>query len=141
LPGQAGRKLTWLGHLYAVTGERAEAEAILARVDSLAGNEFIQPTDRTALALALGDRDRALELIEQAERDRNIEPVVLQLDERLDPCDRSHDTAGSSSEWGFRRVGFPIRSRQIAQPALACVRFGSAARREGLQMIAPTTAL
>jgi hypothetical protein len=95
LPGQAGRKLTWLGHLYAVTGERAEAEAILARVDSLAGNEFIQPTDRTALALALGDRDRALELIEQAERDRNIEPVVLQLDERLDPL---------RSEPRYRRV-------------------------------------
>jgi len=95
LPGQAGRKLTWLGHLYAVTGERSEAEAILARVDSLAGKEVIQPTDRAALALALGNRERALDLIERAERDRSIEPVLLQLDERLDPL---------RSEPRYRRV-------------------------------------
>jgi tetratricopeptide (TPR) repeat protein len=85
LPGQAGRKLAWLGHFYAVTGERDEAEAILARADSLAGKDFIQPTDRAALALALGDRERALDLIKRAERDHSIDPVPLQLDERLDP--------------------------------------------------------
>jgi hypothetical protein len=85
LPGQAGRKLAWLGHFYAVTGERDEAEAILARADSLTGKDFIQPTDRAALALALGDRERALDLIKRAERDHSIDPVPLQLDERLDP--------------------------------------------------------
>lgn len=85
LPGQTDRKLLWLGHFYAVTGERREAEAILARVDSLARHEFIQPTDRAALALALGHGERALNLIERGERERNLEPILLQLDERLDP--------------------------------------------------------
>lgn len=78
LPGQATRKLPYLGFALAVAGQR-----------------LVYPTNRAALDLALGDRERALQRIERAAREQDLDPVLLQLDERLDPL---------RSEPRFRKV-------------------------------------
>jgi serine/threonine-protein kinase len=95
LPGLTARKLTWIGHAYAVTGQKRRAAEMLSRVDSLALHEHVLPTDRAMLELALGHRERALERIERAERERELDLVPFQLDERLDPL---------RSEPRFRKV-------------------------------------
>jgi adenylate cyclase len=95
LPGHEGDKLVGLGYAYALTGKRQEAEAILTRIDSLASTQDISPTQRAVLELALGHRDRALERLERAERERELDFVTLQLNEGLDPL---------RSDPRFRRV-------------------------------------
>jgi serine/threonine-protein kinase len=83
-PGQEGPKLTTLAHAYAMTGKRREAEALLAQIDSLASSQYFRPTDRAAVELALGLRDRALDRLEAAERERELDYLPFQLDWRLD---------------------------------------------------------
>jgi adenylate cyclase len=106
VPGLTSRKLVWIGQLYAVTGQQRQAAEMLRRVDSLAMHEHVLPTDRAVLELALGHRERALERIERAERERELDVVPFQLDERLDPL---------RSDPRFRRVvermGLPQRAR------------------------------
>ncbi|MGH7542378.1 MAG: adenylate/guanylate cyclase domain-containing protein, partial [Gemmatimonadota bacterium] len=84
-PGQEGAKMTTLAHAYAMTGKRSEAEALLAQIDSLASSQYFRPTDRAAVELALGLRDRALGTLEAAERERELDYLPFQLDWRLDP--------------------------------------------------------
>jgi serine/threonine-protein kinase len=85
VPGLTARKLTYVGHAYAVAGQQRQAAEMLRRVDSLARHEHVLPTNRAMLELALGYRDRALERLERAERERELDIVPFQLDERLDP--------------------------------------------------------
>jgi tetratricopeptide (TPR) repeat protein len=107
LPGHEGNKLVGLGYAYALTGKRQEAEAILTRIDSLASTQDFRPTERAVLELALGHRDRALERLERAERERDLDFVPLQLNERLDPL---------RSDPRFRRIvermGLPEAGRR-----------------------------
>ncbi len=58
-------------------------------------NSSSRSTEQAALELALGYRERALERIERAERERELDIVPFQLDQRLDPL---------RSDSRFRRV-------------------------------------
>lgn len=57
--------------------------------------DIVGSTEQAALELALGYRERALERIERAERERELDIVPFQLDQRLDPL---------RSDSRFRRV-------------------------------------
>ncbi|MGH7566243.1 MAG: tetratricopeptide repeat protein, partial [Gemmatimonadota bacterium] len=107
LPGHEGNKLVGLGYAYAVTGKRQEAEAILTRIDSLASTQDFRPTERAVLELALGHRDRALERLERAERERDLDFVPLQLNEGLDPL---------RSDPRFRRIVERMGLPQVIPP-------------------------
>jgi TolB-like protein/class 3 adenylate cyclase/Tfp pilus assembly protein PilF len=106
-PGQEGAKMTTLGHAYAVTGNRREAEALLAQIDSLDSSLYFRPTDRASVELALGYRDRALDRLEAAERERELDYLPFQLDWRLDPM-RSDPRFRKIAE----RMGLPEGDRQ-----------------------------
>jgi serine/threonine-protein kinase len=81
--GDAG-SLSMLGYAYAVSGNRAEAERILARLSRHPGAKNV-PYRRAAIHLALGQKERALELLETDYAQRSNWMNRLKVDPIFDP--------------------------------------------------------
>ena len=75
---------TWRGIVLARAGRVAEARAIADAVDSEAKTRFNAPYQRAGLRAVLGDRDRALALLEEAKRDGDWHMSWLPFDPSLD---------------------------------------------------------
>jgi eukaryotic-like serine/threonine-protein kinase len=76
---------TFLGHAYAVGGRRREALAVLAGVQADSQRSWVEPYYMAALWAALGERQQALDALEQAYQDRFYLMAYLKVDPRLDP--------------------------------------------------------
>ena len=61
-----------LGQVYAHSGKRAEAEALLQELGERFDDEYVPPVTLSWIAMALGDADRAFDWLEQEYRDRGI---------------------------------------------------------------------
>ncbi|MBZ5555949.1 MAG: protein kinase [Acidobacteriia bacterium] len=83
--GQPGQ-LADLGRIFALTGRRADAEAILARLSRAQGSqgEFLTGQDAAYVLLALGRRDEALAGLEQAVDQRSERVLWLRVDPKVD---------------------------------------------------------
>jgi hypothetical protein len=80
--------LAWLAHAKALAGEREEAGALLASLESSARTGYV-PGYHLALAhLGLGDRDAAFGLLEKACADREPSIVNLRVEPRFEPLRR-----------------------------------------------------
>ena len=78
--------LTGLGYGYAVTGKRADAEKVLARLTELSQHEFVSPVWMAKIYSGLGDKDKAFDALERAYQDRSIVSVAyLKTNPMLDP--------------------------------------------------------
>jgi tetratricopeptide (TPR) repeat protein len=76
---------TFLGHAYAVSGRRAEALRVLAEVQAGSQRAPVEPYYLAALLTALGERQRALDALDQAYQERFYLMAYLKVDPRLDP--------------------------------------------------------
>ena len=78
--------LTGLGYGYAVTGKRADAEKVLARLNELSKQEFVSPVWMAKIYSGLGEKDKAFESLERAYEDRSIVSVAyIKTNPMLDP--------------------------------------------------------
>lgn len=78
--------LTGLGYGYAVTGSRADAEKVLARLNELSKREFVSPVWMAKIYSGLGEKDQAFESLERAYVDRSIVSVAyIKTNPMLDP--------------------------------------------------------
>ena len=75
---------TWKGVVLARAGQTAEARAIADEVDRDAKTRFNAPYQRAGLRALLGDRDRAIALLEEAKRDGDWHMAWLPFDPALD---------------------------------------------------------
>ena len=61
---------TWgvskLGYCYGASGDRTHAEAMLDRLNQLASRQYVSPVLEADVYIGLGDRQRALERLEEA---------------------------------------------------------------------------
>lgn len=73
---------TMLGVAYAAAGRSTDAECVLRELDQRSATAYVPPTSRAAIELALGRRDRALELLEQAHAVRDVRLTFLAVDSR-----------------------------------------------------------
>jgi tetratricopeptide (TPR) repeat protein len=80
--GDAG-SLSGLGYAYAMSGNKAETQNILLRLKHHWAKKV--PYRRAAIYLALGDKDRAIKLIEQDYRQRSNWLNRLNVDPVMDP--------------------------------------------------------
>lgn len=76
-------------HACAVTGRQRDAERILAMLEDRAAKTYVSSAALALVHVGLGQLDRALELFEQALRERSGWLVLLAREPRLDPL-RSH---------------------------------------------------
>jgi TolB-like protein/Flp pilus assembly protein TadD len=74
-----------LGHAYAVSGRKAEAERIIASMKEQASQRYIAPFDFALIYLGLGEKDSAFEWLEKAYDDRSTWLFWINVDPRLDP--------------------------------------------------------
>jgi serine/threonine protein kinase/tetratricopeptide (TPR) repeat protein len=74
-----------LAHAWAAAGDRARAEAILARVIERWREGSVSPYSVANIHAALGDRDQAFAWLERALEDRDRMMVSLRVHPRLDP--------------------------------------------------------
>lgn len=78
--GRASQVLAVLAFAYVANGRRARAEALLDELRSRPG--YVPPINLAAVHLALGDRGRALDALEQAHRRHDIRMAFLGVDAR-----------------------------------------------------------
>jgi TolB-like protein/DNA-binding winged helix-turn-helix (wHTH) protein/tetratricopeptide (TPR) repeat protein len=79
LSGRGGG--AWLGYLYAVSGRRREAQAMVAVLQQRSRQQYVSPQHLAIVHLGLGDDDKAFALLEKAYEERAFE--VLGFSGRL----------------------------------------------------------
>ena len=100
--GRSTQFLAELGRAYAMSGRREEARRTLEELEEISKSRYVSAYSVAALYLALNDRDRALQFLEDAYGERSSGMTFLKLDPTLDdlrPDARFADLV--------RRVGFP----------------------------------
>jgi len=84
LTGERPAMLALLGHARAAAGQRAEAEAILRRLEALSKERYVPAYPVAVILAALGRNDQAFAWLERAYVDRDSWLNYLGLDPRLD---------------------------------------------------------
>lgn len=82
LCGGCSQATSVLGAAYAEAGDRAAAEAILARMQARDRDAYFPATSMAAVQLALGRRDQALDLLERGYQERDVRMPFLFKDTR-----------------------------------------------------------
>jgi hypothetical protein len=72
-----------LGYVYAISGNRREAEKYLNELTELSTHRFIAPGHMAVIFAGLGERDRALEWLEKDRREGSL-LTGLKVDPRYD---------------------------------------------------------
>jgi TolB-like protein/DNA-binding winged helix-turn-helix (wHTH) protein/Tfp pilus assembly protein PilF len=82
--GRPPAYLDYLAHAYAAAGKRAEAEQVLAELDRQQGPHRAAPIYRAATLAALGEKDKALDAIEESATGGSDGMIWLKVDPRFE---------------------------------------------------------
>ena len=92
--------LIYLGRLDALTGKRAEATAILEKLNTT--EKYVSPTELAILYTALGDREKAFVSLEKAYTERDFKLNDLKVEPAYDPLRED-----PRFQELLKKVGFP----------------------------------
>jgi DNA-binding winged helix-turn-helix (wHTH) protein/TolB-like protein/Flp pilus assembly protein TadD len=73
-----------IGYYYAKVGKRDEAQKALDRLNEMSKRGYVNPHTLASIYAGLGDKERALELLEKAYNERASSMVLLKVDPMLD---------------------------------------------------------
>ena len=94
--------MSGLAHVYAVTGNKGEAQKLLSEMKDLSARQYV-PADRIALIYAgLGDKDQAFAWLEKAYDEHSFNMTWLKVEPRWDSL-RSDPRFADL----VRRIGLP----------------------------------
>jgi len=85
LSAGALQALGTLGHAYGVSGRRAEAQKVLAELGNLSKRRYVDPSNIALVHVGLGDKARALELLEKAYEDHAMRLLYVKVYPQFDP--------------------------------------------------------
>ena len=74
-----------LGHAYAAAGKRDDALRILTDLNQLRKAAYVSPYAIGVIHVALGERAQALQWLQRAYEERDVQMVEIGVDPRLDP--------------------------------------------------------
>ncbi len=74
-----------LGHAYAASGNRVEAEKVIEELMRVSNERYISPYYVAMIYAGLGDKEKAFEWLDRAYEDRADYLVYLKVDPRFDP--------------------------------------------------------
>ena len=91
-----------LAHVYAMSGQRAEAQKLVAQLQEQSKVRFVSPASIAFIFAALGDNDQAFAWLDKAEKEHDGIIVRMKVDSR-------YDSLRSDSRFAdlVRRVGLP----------------------------------
>ena len=102
LSERTSNALGFLGHAYAASGKRNEAVKILDEMKEMSKQRYISPYDLAVLYTGLGEKDKALEQLNNAYDERAGWIIYLKVEPLFDPL-RSDPRFQDLQ----RRVGLP----------------------------------
>jgi len=73
-----------LGHAYALSGKRAEAQKAIVRLRDLSKDRYVAPYDVAVVYVGLGDTDQTMEWLQRAYEDHSAWLIWIELDLRFD---------------------------------------------------------
>jgi tetratricopeptide (TPR) repeat protein len=73
-----------IGYYYAKVGKRDEAQKVIDRLNEMSKRGYVNPHTLASIYAGLGDKERALELLEKAYNERASSMVLLKVDPMLD---------------------------------------------------------
>jgi tetratricopeptide (TPR) repeat protein len=85
LSGGAPAEIAAFGHASAVSGDRDKARQVLRRLQELTKQGYVSGYESALIRLGLGEKQRALDLLKSAVRERSSWITKLNVDPRLDP--------------------------------------------------------
>jgi DNA-binding winged helix-turn-helix (wHTH) protein/TolB-like protein/tetratricopeptide (TPR) repeat protein len=100
--GGSTESYTQLGYAYAVSGNRAQAEKVIDKLERLSKDRYVPLNNIARIYVGLGEKDRALDLLEKAIEGRETGLVYLKVVPQWDSIreePRFKDL--------MRRIGFP----------------------------------
>ena len=103
-----------LGASYAAAGKQQEARAALERLNHMMGHGYVSPYHRALIHLHLGERERALELLQQANAIKDAWVVWLGVEPQWDPL-----RGEPAFESILRDLRHPAAGRKMANIAAA----------------------
>jgi adenylate cyclase len=83
-PGGSSIAEAELAHTYALSGNRAEAQKIIAELQELAKSKYISSYQIAAIYAGLGEKDQAFAWLEKAYEERSDGLVYLKAEQRFD---------------------------------------------------------
>ena len=92
-----------LGHAYAVSAKRGEAQKALMRLEDLSKGRYVSPYDVALIYIGLGEKDQTLDWLEKAYEDHSAWLIWIKVDPRFDSI-RNHPRYGDL----LRRMGLPL---------------------------------
>ena len=101
-----------LGHMYAITGRRAEAEEVLKQISAMAATGYVSPYAFALVDLGLGEKQKTFALLHQCLEERTNWMVWLLKDPRWDPM-----RSDPRFQEIVRQVGFPADAQARAPHA------------------------
>ncbi len=91
-----------LAHAYAVSGNQIEARKLLAELEERAKQQYVSSYQLATVYAGLGDKKRAIDLIERAYTQESVDLVQVKLDPKLDPL-----RSDPRFQELLKRIGFP----------------------------------
>jgi len=91
-----------LGHVYAITGKRPEAQTVLNELKRISREEYLPPTSIALIYAGLDEKDQAFAELQKGYEQRAFQMQWIKLDPRWDSLrsdPRFHDL--------IRRMGMP----------------------------------
>jgi serine/threonine protein kinase/tetratricopeptide (TPR) repeat protein len=74
-----------LGHAYALSGKRAEAQKVLGHLKAVSAHNWVAPYNIAVIYAGLGEKEQAFAFLDQAYKDRSYYlPTYLATDARID---------------------------------------------------------
>ncbi len=73
-----------LGHLYATVGKKADALAVLQKLDQASHHQYVSPYSKALIYAGLGEKNEAIDQLQKAFEERSLWPPALRCDPRLD---------------------------------------------------------
>ncbi len=74
------KRIDFLAYAYAAAGKKKEAMTILARLNDLAKQTYVSPYTLARIYTALGEKDRAFDMLDRAFRERDQKIFWLKID-------------------------------------------------------------
>lgn len=102
LPDGRRSGLMGLAHAYALAGRREEAQKSLNELLELSKHEFVSPGQIGIIYVALGEKDKAFQYLEEANKVYDLNLMRMKVERRFDPIrtdPRFHDLV--------KRIGLP----------------------------------
>jgi hypothetical protein len=108
LSGQSTVMLAALGHAYGTAHKYDAARKVLGQLGELSQTRYISSYETALIHIALGEHDRALDLLKVAVEERSGWLPYLLNDVRLDPVRSTARFASLSARVGLRPVSLDL---------------------------------